>query len=153
MLALISDCFIVEQHASIWFLLLEGAKPSKIHKRMLAQYKENFIVQRKVYQWVQRFQSGRTSNVGEDHFGHPTTSWTVGDVEWVNVLVQDDRWITVTYIANKLHISCVYAHFIIHKDDITKFVQGGCQSSKGMCGNVHTILAVERLSCNVSASL
>jgi len=49
-----------------------GVKASKIHRRMLAQYRENCIMQRKVYQLVERFQSDRTSITDEDHSGHLT---------------------------------------------------------------------------------
>jgi len=46
----------------LWF---EGVKLLKIHRRMIAQYEEVCIMQREVYQWVERFQSGRTSIVDE----------------------------------------------------------------------------------------
>jgi hypothetical protein len=52
---------------------------------MLAHYRENCIMQRKVYQWVEMFQSGRTSIV-EDCSGHPVTSQVVDKVEQVNTL-------------------------------------------------------------------
>jgi hypothetical protein len=58
-----------------------GVKASKIHRRMLAQYRENCIMQRKVYQLVERFQSDRTSITDEDCLGHPTTSQTVDNAE------------------------------------------------------------------------
>jgi hypothetical protein len=35
---------------------------------MYAQYGENCIMQRKVYQWVEGFQSGRTNVVDEGHY-------------------------------------------------------------------------------------
>jgi hypothetical protein len=60
----------VEQCAVIWFLWLEGVKTLKIYRRVLAQHGENCIMQRK----VERFQSGRTSIVDEDHSGCLTTS-------------------------------------------------------------------------------
>jgi len=44
---------------------------------MLAQYGENCITQRKVYQWMERFQSGRTSIAEEDRSGCLNTSQTV----------------------------------------------------------------------------
>jgi hypothetical protein len=100
MWALLLDCIIVEQRAVIRFLWSVGVKPSEIHRRMLAQYGENCIMQRKVYQWVERFQSGRTSVVEEDHSGRLTTSWTADNVEWVNAVVQEDRQITVTDMAD-----------------------------------------------------
>jgi hypothetical protein len=70
----------------------------------------------KVYQWVERFQSGRTSTTDEDCLGHLTTSWMAVSIEQVNALVQEDRHSTVTDVANKLDISCGCAHSINHKD-------------------------------------
>jgi hypothetical protein len=67
---------------------------------------------------VERFQSGRTSAVDEDYVGCSTTSQTVDNVEQVNGLVREERWITVTDIANKLEISCGSAYSIIHEDKI-----------------------------------
>jgi hypothetical protein len=99
MLASLLDCTIVEQYAVIQFLWLEGVKPSEIWRRMLAKYGKKSIMQRKVYQWVEKFQSG-TASVNEDHSGQPTTSQTVDNVEQVNALVQRDREITVTGTAN-----------------------------------------------------
>jgi hypothetical protein len=42
MLALLSDCTIVEQCIVIQFLESEGVKSSHIHRRMLEQYEENY---------------------------------------------------------------------------------------------------------------
>jgi hypothetical protein len=86
MLAPLLDCTIVEHCAVIQFLWLEGVKPSKIHRRMSAQHRENYIVQRKVYQWVERFQNVRTS-IDEDCSGHLTTSQMADSVERINALV------------------------------------------------------------------
>jgi hypothetical protein len=83
---------------------------------MLAQHGESCITQRKVYQWVEGFQSGRTSIVDEDHLGCLTNSVMEDSVELVNGLVQEDRRITVTDIANKLDINCGFAHSIIPED-------------------------------------
>jgi hypothetical protein len=98
------DCTIVEQCVVIWFLWSEGIRPSEIHWRMLGQYGEDCIMQRKVYQWVEGFQTDRTSIIDKGHLGHLTTSWTVDSVEWVNALVQEDRQITVTDTTDKLDI-------------------------------------------------
>jgi len=70
----------------------------------------------KVYQWVETFQSGRTS-VNEDLLDCLASSLMADNVEWVNSLVQEERWITVTCIANKSGISCGSAYSIIHKDN------------------------------------
>jgi hypothetical protein len=63
MSALLLDFTIAEQHAVTQFLWSEWVKPSKSHRRMLAQNIENSVAQRNIYQWVERFQNGRTSIV------------------------------------------------------------------------------------------
>ena len=51
----LQDCTIEEQSGVMRFLWGEGAKPVKIHRRMLAQYGQSTMSQRKVYEWVERF--------------------------------------------------------------------------------------------------
>ena len=50
---LLQDCTIEEQRGIVWFLWAEGAKPVEIHRRMLAQYGQSTMSQRKVYEWVE----------------------------------------------------------------------------------------------------
>jgi len=40
----------------------------------LAQYGQNTMSQRKVYEWVERFKSGRTRVTDEGRSGRPSTS-------------------------------------------------------------------------------
>jgi excinuclease UvrABC helicase subunit UvrB len=70
-------------------------------------------MQREVYQWLETFRSGTTIIVNEDRSGRPTTSRTADNVERVNTLVQEDRRITVTDIANKLDIRYGSTYFTI----------------------------------------
>jgi len=46
----------------------------EIHHRMLPQYGWSTMSQRKVYEWVERFKSGRTRVTDEDRSGRPSTS-------------------------------------------------------------------------------
>ena len=46
----------------------------EIHRRMLAQYGQSTMSQRKVFEWVERFESGRTRATVEGRFGRPSTS-------------------------------------------------------------------------------
>jgi hypothetical protein len=62
----LSECTISEQHAVIRFLWAEGFKPSEIHRKMLVQYGDKCIGERKVYEWVERFKNGRMNVTGED---------------------------------------------------------------------------------------
>ena len=56
----LQDCTIEDQCGVVRFLCAEGAKPVEIHCRMLAQYGQSTMSQRKVYEWVERFTSGLT---------------------------------------------------------------------------------------------
>jgi len=46
----LQDCTIEEQRGVVRFLWTEGAKPVEIHRRMLAQYGQSTMSQRKVYE-------------------------------------------------------------------------------------------------------
>ena len=56
------------------FLWVEGVKPVEIPRLMLAQYGQSTVSERKVYEWVERFKSGRTRVTDEGHSGRPLTS-------------------------------------------------------------------------------
>jgi hypothetical protein len=60
---------------------------------------------------MERFQSGRTSIINEDHSGHPTTSEMADNAEQVNT--GSIQPITVT---DKLDISCGSAYSNIRED-------------------------------------
>ena len=49
---------IEEQRGIVQFLWAEVVKPVEIHRRMLAEYGQSTMSQRKVYEWVERFKSG-----------------------------------------------------------------------------------------------
>ena len=48
----------------------------EIHRRMLAQYGQSTVIQRKVYDWVERFKSGRTRITDAGRSGRSSTSRT-----------------------------------------------------------------------------
>jgi len=70
----LQDCTIKEQRGVVRFLWAEGAKLVEIHRRMLAQYGQSTLSQRKVYELVERFKSGRTRVTDGSHSGRPSTS-------------------------------------------------------------------------------
>jgi len=70
----LQDCTIEEQRGVVRFFWAEGVKPVEIHRRMLAQYLQCTISQRKVYEWVERFKSGRTRVTDEGCSGRLSTS-------------------------------------------------------------------------------
>jgi len=48
----------------------------EIHRRVLVQYGQSTMSQQKVYEWVERFKSGRTRVTDEGRYGRPSTSRT-----------------------------------------------------------------------------
>jgi len=70
----LQDCTIEQQRSLVRFVWAEGAKHVEIHRRMLAQYGQSTMSQRKVYEWVERFKSGRTRITDEGRSGRPSTS-------------------------------------------------------------------------------
>jgi len=71
----LQDCTIKEQCGVVRFLWVEGVKPVEIHRRVLAQYRQSTMSQRKVYEWVERFKLVQT-RVTDGHSGRPSTSRT-----------------------------------------------------------------------------
>jgi len=51
----LQDCTIEEQRGVVRFVWAEGVKPVEIHRRVLAQYRQSTVSQRKVCEWVERF--------------------------------------------------------------------------------------------------
>ena len=74
----LQDCTVEEQHGVVRFLWAEGAKPVEIHRRMLAQYGQSTMSQRRVYEWVERFNRVehvllmKVVLVGHQHRAHKT---------------------------------------------------------------------------------
>ena len=73
---LLQDCATEEQRGVVRVLWAEGVKPVEIHRRMLAQYGQSTTSQRKVYEWVEMFKSGRTLVTDEGRSVRPSTSRT-----------------------------------------------------------------------------
>jgi len=70
----LQDCTFEEQRGVVRFLWAGGVKPVEIHRRMLAQYGQSTVIQRKVYGCLERFKSGRTRVTDEGRSGRPSTS-------------------------------------------------------------------------------
>jgi len=70
----LQDYTIEKQRGVLRFLWAEGVKPVEIHRRVLAQYGQSTMSQRKVEEWVERFKSGRTPVTDEGRSGRPSTS-------------------------------------------------------------------------------
>ena len=69
----LQDCTIEELRGIVRFLWAEGVKPVEIHCRMFAQNGQSTTSQRKVYEWMESFKSGRTRVTHEGCSGQPST--------------------------------------------------------------------------------
>jgi len=87
----LQDCSIEEQRGVVWFLWAEEVKPVEIHCHMLAQYGQSTMSQRKVYEWVERFKSGRTHVTDEGRSGRPSTSCTQDHIDRADAMIRKDR--------------------------------------------------------------
>ena len=108
----LQDCTI----GAVRFLWAELVKPVEIHRRMLAQYGQSTMSQRKVYDWVERFRLGRTNVTDEGRSGQPSTSRTQDHIGRADAMIREDRLIVVSEVAAHLDISYGSAYAILHDD-------------------------------------
>jgi transposase len=55
--------------------------------------------QRNIYEWIERFKEGRTSVTDESRPGRPSTSRTDQHIQRVDVLIREDRRLTLARVA------------------------------------------------------
>ena len=70
----LAQCTREEQRAVVRFLWSEGSSGKKIHQRLLAQYGDNALSKTTVYEWIEKFKTGRTSVKHAEGAGRPSTS-------------------------------------------------------------------------------
>jgi len=121
--------FVIREDKILWDL-----KNVSTTHRKLYYIKEGVPKGRKVQKWQSKQSWWRLLRLS-NHFINGRHD------EQVNALVQEDRWITVTDIVEKLDISCGSAQSIIHED---LFVQGLFQSNLQKSTNRH----VWKWACN-----
>jgi hypothetical protein len=116
MAAPLSDCTIKEQRTLLCFLWAEEVKSAEIHHQILAQYGACTMHQQEIYKWIERFKEGRTSVTDESQPGRPSTSCTDQHIQRVDVLIREDRWLTLAHVADILGISYGSAQAIMYDD-------------------------------------
>jgi hypothetical protein len=67
--------------------------------------------QRKMYEWVARFKSGRTGD--EARSGHPPKLHSQGNTNRANTLIREDGRITESEVADMLVFSSVSAYVTV----------------------------------------
>jgi hypothetical protein len=96
----LSDYTIKEQPTAVRFLWAEVVKSAEIHRWMLAQYGARAMHQRKIYEWTERVEEGRTSVTDESRPGPPSTSRMDQHIQGVDALIRGDRRLTSARVAH-----------------------------------------------------
>lgn len=110
----IESCTAEEQRAVIRFLVAEGVKGSVIHARMLKVYGNNCLNRSNIFKWVAQFRSGRERVADEQRTGRPVQVATSSLESRIDMIIRDNRRITVELIAEKVNASVGTVHNIIH---------------------------------------
>ncbi|PNF13580.1 hypothetical protein B7P43_G18274 [Cryptotermes secundus] len=105
----LSVCTKEEQCSVIRFLWSEGVLGAAIHQRLSAQYGNSVLRQWSVYEWIEKFENGRTSVTHEEGAGRPSTATNEDNIERARDMV-----LTIDEVANHLKISHGSAYEIIH---------------------------------------
>jgi hypothetical protein len=100
MAAPLSVCTKEEQRGVIRFLWSKGVPGAEIHRRVSAQYGDSALPRRSVYEWIKRFQHGRTSLKDEKRAGRQSTSITDSTVEDVRAMILENRRVTIDDVSN-----------------------------------------------------
>jgi hypothetical protein len=81
---------------------------------MCAQYGDNALSHRFVYEWIEMFKNGRTSVTDAECSGHPTTATIAQNEEGARELILQNRRVTVDKITKQLNISIGSAYSVVH---------------------------------------
>jgi hypothetical protein len=87
-------CTKEEQRAVIRFLCAEGVPGAEMHRRISVQYENSVVSQRMFYEWIERFENGRTSIKHEEGARH--------------IFFLMKCWCP---IINSVAMTCVYKHY------------------------------------------
>lgn len=103
-----------KQRAVIEFLAKEGCAPIDIHRRLKNVYGDVTIDRSNVRRWTKRFNEGETSTKDKERSGRRRTSDSDENRRKINAMIKENRKISITDIANDIHISYGSAQSIIH---------------------------------------
>ena len=95
MYAPLVQCTRNEQRAVVHFLWSEGSPAAVSHKRLLGKYGDNAQSKRTVYEWIEKFKSGRTSVKHAEGAGRPSISTSEEKTEQAQQMIVANRRITI----------------------------------------------------------
>jgi histone-lysine N-methyltransferase SETMAR len=99
----------------IRFLRLKGTSPAEIHRQVVEVYGANIMSRKHVWVWCTAFDNGRTDVQDEQRSGWPSTSTTDDNVCRIEGLIQENRRIRLSYIADERNISIGTVRNIVHE--------------------------------------
>jgi len=116
MAAPLAVCTKEEQRAVTRFLWSEGVPGAEIHRRLSTQYGDSAVPHRSVYEWIEKFKSGRTNVTHEEGAGRPSTSTIDEKTQQAREMVLANRRVAIYEVACSLQISHGSAYQIIHDE-------------------------------------
>ena len=116
MVAPLAVCTKEEQRAVIRFLCSKGVPGAEIHRRLSTQYGDSALPRRSVYEWIEKFKSGRTNVTHEEGAGRPSTSTTNEKIQQAREMVLANREVVIDDVACSLQISHGSAYQMIHDE-------------------------------------
>ena len=116
MAAPLAVCTKEEQRVVIRFLWSDGVPGAEIHRRLSTQYGDSAVPRRSVYEWIEKFKSGRTNVTHEEGAGRPSTSTTDEKIQQAREMVRANRRVAIDEVACSLQISHGSAYQIIHDE-------------------------------------
>ena len=103
-----------DQLAVVRFLRAKGLLPKEIHKEMIQVYAEHCLSRMAVYNWVEKFENGRTMTNDADRSGRPVEIGTNDNLRKVEELIRENRRVTIDEVAAVIHCSHGQAYAIMH---------------------------------------
>ena len=82
-----------EERSVIRFLWSESVSGTAIHQRPTAQYGNSVLLQRSVYEWIEKLKNGRTNFKHDRGVGRPSTSINEDNSERARGMVLLDEWL------------------------------------------------------------
>ena len=95
MAAPLALCTKEEQRAVIRYLCSEGVPGTEIHRRLSTQYEDSALLRRSVYEWIEKFKSGRTNITHEEGAGRPSSSTTDEKIQQAREMILANRRVAI----------------------------------------------------------
>ena len=96
------------------FLWVKELVPKEIHKEMIRVYAEHCLSRMAVYNWVEKFENGRTMTNDADRSGRPVEIGTNDNLRKVEELIRENSRVTIDEVAGVIYYSHGQAYAMMH---------------------------------------